>query len=202
MTILLKALKEASEFYDWIGINTNNLSVPNREKDKTAMKILQQSMDLGDAILLLLNHNLPGPAFTIARPHFETYVCGVWLFDIASPNEISAYLSGITPKIDTLVKKISKIYPETHSWRKKNKELNLRSFHGLAHSGAEHVIRRASDDGGSIEPNYKEEEIIQLIKHCTTVQIGIAVYTLLIADKPERMQNLDERISKLGLTFP
>ncbi len=85
---LLILTSQVKEFSRWLYQKTNESDVP-ASQESTGLKILQLSLDIADAIIVLLENRLPGPALSLARPLFEGYIRGYWLLNVASFAEIN-----------------------------------------------------------------------------------------------------------------
>ncbi|MEQ1719738.1 MAG: hypothetical protein ABL887_01335 [Nitrosomonas sp.] len=161
---LNKILGVAQDLSDEIHELTNGREYPN----KLGLALLQQSQDICDAIRILLEANLPGPAYALARPMRDAYVRGLWLLNHASDMEIEEFRKGEEqPGFGNLLKAIGNDEETGGAWIHKICEFNRQAFHDLTHGGIEHVERRTTID--STEPNYPEDEQIRLMH----VQIGI-----------------------------
>lgn len=69
-------LEKAKEVDTWVHSKTNDISIPSRKRTVMGAALLQQALDVTDAIVILLGRNLPGPAWALARPMHEGYVRG------------------------------------------------------------------------------------------------------------------------------
>jgi Family of unknown function (DUF6988) len=192
---LESAVNSANEMMSWVHQNTNEISLPKNEKENYAASIFQHALDIGDAIVILVSKNLIGPAFTLARSHLDSYICGLWLLNCADDNQFENYKNERYPTIQTMLKAIDD-KPETGgAWIKTSAELNLQSFHALTHAGVEHVVRR-NLNSGAIEPSYPEEEIMSLLQHSIEIQIGTCAYLFGIANNPDKMDILSDKVSE------
>jgi len=64
---------------DWIHSNVSNLSIPRQlEVQEYGVALFQHCMDIGDAIVILLEKDLRGPSFTFCRPLFESHTRWIW----------------------------------------------------------------------------------------------------------------------------
>ena len=186
-----ESLRVAKEIGTWLHAKTNNISVPSDKRTVMAIAILQQTLDVADGIVVLIDNNLPGPAWALARPMHEGYVRGVWLLRHASDENVEKFESGKCPNFPALLKDIGDD-PETGGeFIKGMTELNLKSFHDLTHGGMEHVTRRAKDS--SIEPNYDEEEIINLIKMRNQYYMLITCFLIQLANEQGSMEELIQK---------
>ena len=170
---LSQATIRAKDFAIWLYGKTNNREFPNGVRERTAMSIFQLSLDLHDAIIVLLDAKLPGPALSLARPLFESYIRGFWLFNCASDKALNNFLNGKCPSLAALVDAVENNVETGGAWIHANKNHNLISFNDLTHGGSEHVRRRNMDN--SVEPNYPEEELESLVNFGVEVQIRIGV---------------------------
>jgi hypothetical protein len=129
----------AKEIGSWVHKKTNNIDIPNEKRILMGAALLQQVLDLTDAIVILLDSKLAGPAFALARPMHEGYVRAVWLLNHASEQSLSDFEAGKCPKFPKLLEQIGDA-PETGGrFIKGMSNLNLQSFHGLTHGGMEHI---------------------------------------------------------------
>lgn len=185
---LVQIIEEAKKLAYWVHENTNNTKMPNEKREKIGLAIFQQSLDVGDGILILLEANLPGPDFALGRPLFESYVRGLWLLNHASEEHLKEFLNGKCPKFPVLLKKIGDIAETGGAWIHATADFNLKSFHDLTHGGGEHVIRRVTEY--AIKPNYPKEEKIQLVKLQIAVQINITAILLTLLRDEEALKQL------------
>ena len=185
---LNESLQKAKEISNWLHGKVNNISVSNDKRTVIALALLQQTLDVTDGIVILLENNLPGPAWALARPMHEGYIRGIWLLEHASEESVERFEAGICPKIPKLLKEIG-IDPDTGGeFIKAMTDLNLSSFHDLTHGGMKHVIRRTTES--AIKPNYSEEEILNLIKVRNQYSMLITCFILFVSNVPGSLEEL------------
>lgn len=190
---LNQILEIAKELSTWIHAHIKEAEYPKNP----GLALFQQSQDICDAIRILLEANLPGPAWALARPMLDTYVRGLWLLNRASDEEIEMFLAGNEPPgFKDLLNAIGKDEEAGGAWIHKICELNRKAFHDLTHGGIEHVLRRITDD--SIEPNYPEEEKIRLIHTQIGIQLAIGYELLALANNPAGIEKLEEMAQQYG----
>lgn len=187
---LMHVIKQAKEFGIWLHEKTNGRKFPNGIRERTGHSILQLSEDISDAIIVLLDARLPGPALSLARPLFEGYVRGIWLMNFASDEQVNQFLDGKCPNFSVLLAAIGKDQETGGAWIHANSDKNLISFHDLTHGGAEHVKRRNKDD--SVEPNYPEWELESLVKFGNEIRIRIGAELLSRLNDEGAIQQLHE----------
>ena len=144
----------------WLHERTNDRPLVRSERNLTGVTLLQHALDVVDAIIVLLEKKLPGPAWVLSRPLFETYIRGVWILNCASESEINKFLNDDRPRLGQLIQSIDELDSTRSAWMKVT-GVNMQAFHSFVHGGSEHVWRRIS--ANSLEPNYPERELIYLV---------------------------------------
>lgn len=196
---LSQSIKRAKEFGLWLHERTNDKKRSGGVRERTGESILQLSLDLDDAILVLLDAQLPGPALTLARPLFEGYVRGVWLLRVTSDKEIEKFNNGkCQKKFYHLLRAIGKDETSGGAWIHANKDANWNSFNDLTHGGSEHVKRRNAQE--AVEPNYPERELEALVQFGIEVRIRIGAELLSLVNDEIAMQQLNEKAKNLRLS--
>lgn len=192
---LTQSINQAKEFAEWLHHRTNDKIHHGGAPERTGEAVLQLSLDLADGILVLLESGLPGPALTLARPLFESYVRGFWILRFASDKEIVEFNNGKCPNLDKLLGAIGND-PDTGSkWIHANKNLNWGIFNDLTHGGSEHVKRRITQD--AVEPNYPEPELKALVRFGIEVRIRIGWDMLCIMNDEIGKRQLTEKAENL-----
>lgn len=179
-----RLIEEAKDFCMWLHEQTNGKKFPIRRREQTGLSILQHSLDVDDAIIVLLEANLPGIAMTLARPLFESYVRGFWLLKCATDEQVDDFIEGKCSKFSKLLKNIPNDNESGGAWIHNNAKENLNSFHDLTHGGSKHVERRTTLK--AIEPNYPEQELASLLKFGIEIRIRIGMELL------TRIENIDD----------
>ena len=180
----------AKEIGAWVHTHTNDSKVNNDRRTIMSVSVFQHVLDIADGIIKLFDTDLPGVAFTLARPMHEGYIQAVWLLNHANDDQLRNYEKGICPKIQTLVKEIGNTPESGGKYIKENTELNISDFHNLTHGGIEHIARRTS--GGNIEPNYEDDEIINLLKLRNQLYLFTAFFLLSLMNKEGEIHKLIE----------
>jgi len=194
MDTIQSQLNKAKNFGEWLHLVTNAAELTVVRREALALAIFQQSLDVNDGIIILLESNMPGPAWALARPLFESYVRGLWLLKYASDNEIDKFIKGKCPLFPELIRAIGDA-PETGgTWIKVNAE-NLTDLHDLTHGGSEHYRRRAA--AGEIRPNYPDEELSNLVTFGVELRIRVGVELLTLMNNEPAMERLNAIASEL-----
>jgi len=178
----------AKEIGVWVHACINDAQVKNDRRIIMSASVFQHVLDIADGIVILFESNLPGAAFTLARPMHEGYTQAVWLLSHANDEQLNNYEKGICPKIQTLVKEIGDATETSGRFIKEVTDINISDFHNLTHGGIVHIARRTSGD--AIEPNYVEDEIVNLLKPRNQICILSAFFLLSIMGKEPEIQEL------------
>jgi hypothetical protein len=196
---LLESINQAKDFGVWLHERTNDRKRSGGVRERTGESILQLSLDLADAILLLLEARLPGPALTLGRPLFESYARGFWLLRFASDEEIVEFNNGQAPGMDKLLRAIGNDPATGSAWIHANEKTNRRDFNDLTHGGSEHVRRRNTQD--AVEPNYPERELEALVRFGIEVRIRIGFDVLSLMNDEIVKGQLTEKAKNLRLSL-
>lgn len=93
---LNKILSVSEEISIWLHQHSNGAEFNHIAfREKSAIALLQQALDVEDGIRILLENNLPGAALALARPLFECYVRGAWLLNVATDEEVDKFLRSV-----------------------------------------------------------------------------------------------------------
>jgi hypothetical protein len=183
-----ESIEMAKEIGTWVHAKTFDISVPSDNRTRMGSALLQHALDIADAIVILTDQNLPGPAFSMFRPLHEVYTRAVWLLDHASDDDVDKFGNGKYPGFKDMLKDIGDA-PETGgAFINGMSELNREDFHGLTHGGMEHVLRRVSTS--AIEPSYPIDEIQKLLKARNQYTSLIACFLLQLAGDEDGLGQL------------
>lgn len=188
---ITQSISQAKELGMWLHEHTNEKGVPAGLREQTGLSILQQSLDVDDAIIILLEANLHGPALALARPLFESYVRGFWLLNYASEEKINEFLDGKCPIFPVLLSAIGNDAKSGSAWIHAIKTANLNSFHNLTHGGNEHVKRRTTIE--AIEPHYDEQELVSLLRFGIEIRIRVGAILLALMKNEDALEKLNEK---------
>ena len=196
---LSQSLERAKQFGIWLHERTNDRERPGGVRNRTAESIFQQSLDISDGIIVLLEHHLPGAAWALARPLFESYVRGSWLLKFATDDQIEQFNNDRGPSMDQLLRAIDNDPTTGGAWIHETERKNRRSFNNLTHGGSEHVSRRNTQD--AVEPNYPESELEALVNFGIEVRILIGTELLSLMNDEIGIQQLCNEAEALRRSF-
>ncbi len=196
--LLLNLIKEAKDLGRWLHKKTNNRRYPGGVRARTAHAILQQTLDIDDAILILLEARLPGPALALARPLFEGYVRGFWILGYASDKEIEKFNNGTPPDLPRILKAIGNDNISGGEWIQNSKNAHWIAFCDLTHGGSEHVKRRTTLH--TVEPKYPERELEGLVRYGIEVRMRIGAEWLSLLNDKAAIEQLSEKAKRFRVS--
>ncbi|MBA5865372.1 MAG: hypothetical protein GDA67_01600 [Nitrospira sp. CR1.3] len=194
----LNLIKEAKDLGRWLHKRTNNRRYPGGVRARTAHAILQQTMDIDDAILLLLEARLPGPAYALARPLLEGYIRGIWIQHYASDKEIEKFSNGNSPDLPKILQAIGNDTLSGSEWIQNTKRANWKAFCDLTHGGSEHVKRRNTLH--TIEPKYPQRELETLLRLGIEVRMRIGAEWLSLLKDEAAIGQLHEKAKRFRVS--
>ena len=94
---VVKRVELAKDLARWLHGRVTGQKMPGDDRHRAAGALLQQSEDIADGTILLLENRLPGPALALARPLFESYVRGVWALHCADDDAVARFIESGRP---------------------------------------------------------------------------------------------------------
>jgi hypothetical protein len=151
--------------------------------------------------VLLVANKLYGSAFSLARLIFEAYVRGVWLQMCASETEIKKFKKDELEKnFNMLINEIERCDGFNEGILSAAKATNWLSMNSFTHSGFLQVVRRNKED--SLEPNYTDEEIIELVNIANALGMLSALQIALLAGKNKLVNDMLEKSKIIFINKP
>ena len=189
---LAEAIVQAKSLSNWLHEQINEGNFVAGRQQHWGSALLQQSWEVSDAIVSLLERDLPGPSWSLARPLCESFVRGVWILHCASDEDMERFRQGESPGFPKLFEAISSHREASlHAAWLRATSANRDVFHDFTHGGIEHVLRRVSQD--TVEPRYPGRELEYLIGLSIEVYLRVGWELLsLIGDADAKRQLLEK----------
>lgn len=185
-------IDKSEELIQWIDKQIDGLEITSEERVRLAAGCLDMVLEHQKAIVLLVANKLYGSAFSLARLIFEAYVRGIWLQMCASDTEIEKYKKDKLEKdFSTLIKDIESCNGFEEGILSTAKAANWISMNSFTHSGYLQAVRRNKEE--TIEPNYTDVEIIELLNIANALGMLSALQIALLADKKELANGMLEK---------
>jgi len=191
-------IKKAEALIQWMDQRIDGLEISSDDRTRISAGCLDISLEHQKAIVLLIANKLIGSAFSLARLLFEAYIRGLWLGRCATEQEIEKYQQDKLRKtFETLVQEIEQLEGFNEDVLSKVKAANWNSLNSYTHSGYLQIVRRNKTD--TIEPNYDDEEIIDMLGFANAIGMLSALQIALIAGKEKlAMELLEKSKTELG----
>ena len=197
-------LQHAEDLSRWLHARLDGRAMPApSDQDRVGVALLQHAQDISDAIWVLVDRNLPGPALALARPLVEAYARAIWALRCAKAEDIDSFLETgrLRPwRFQDLVAVLKKGSATAEAEWLEQMEKQLSAFHDLTHGGRLHVLGRV--DGDTIEPNYAEQDVESLLGISIEVELrsGLALFELMgDATAMEGLAVFSERLDRRPL---
>jgi len=198
---LQEIINKSEELIRWLDTQIDGLEIASEEKIRLAAGCLDMALEHQKAIVLLVANKLYGSAFSLARLIFEAYVRGVWLQMCASETEIKKFKKDELEKnFNMLINEIERCDGFNEGILSAAKATNWLSMNSFTHSGFLQVVRRNKED--SLEPNYTDEEIIELVNIANALGMLSALQIALLAGKNKLVNDMLEKSKIIFINKP
>ena len=156
---LAAANKLATDF----DLELNGVETPSSERELIAAALLDQAQEHCRSIVKLIEADLPGSAFALARVSFETAVRGIWILRCATPGELEKYKTEKLEKtFATILNEIETFYGANGQVLTHIKTLYWSSLCSYTHGGYLQACRRLSP--GEVSPRYTDDEKAEMVR--------------------------------------
>lgn len=181
---------------------TQELGVPNDDRSRLSLALLQLAQEHHSSIVLLLEHRQYGSAFALLRPLYEAFVRGVWLARIASENEVIRYQRDDQFSLRGLAEKVSELPAFGGTRFAATAKSALNAMHSYTHNGYLASVRRLSSD--AIEPAYEVAEIREVLEFAQLFGVLATGEILELATNVEnvRVGELQALVQGITMKYP
>lgn len=184
-----EAIIESEALIQWLDKQIDGLKISSEERMRLAVGCLDMALEHQKAIVLLVAKKIYGSAFSLARLIFEAYVQGLWLQMCASESEIGKYKKDkLNKTFASLIKDIEKCDGFNEGILSAAKDANWKAMNSFTHSGFLQIVRRHKEE--TIEPNYTEEEIIEVLNMTNALGMLSALQVALWSGKQDLVNAL------------
>jgi hypothetical protein len=189
MTPVHLTIRHFESLIQWLDSAVDGTELQANDRVRIAGACLDLAMEHHKAIILLAAHQLFGSAFALVRLTFEAYVRGVWLHRCASPAEISAFESGKNiGHFHELLSRVEAINGCQDGILSDAKQKSWRAMNDFTHSGYIHAMHRNQE--ATIEPNYSEEEILEVMRFANAVGLLSSFEAACLAENNKLAANI------------
>ena len=197
-------LSAACNLSAWMSSKLNEVTINDTLRNRVPASCFAVTLDHFDAVLTLLQRNpkLYSSAFALMRPVFESYIRGMWLMHCATDEQIESFSKGIFQlprKIEVMIDSI-----ET-TCNFDGKQLSVSHYSvwkylcDYTHTGALQVQRWNKLD--SIEPNYSDEEILEVIHFTSAYALlaSVGILNTVANSNPELVETFLAKAKEIAI---
>lgn len=162
-TKVRKLLKKGLSLNHWLATRLDNLEIQKTRRKIFAVACFDQVIEHQLAICHLAISNINGSAFALARPAFEGFIRGVWLLNCATDKQLTDYRNDKRmPEFGLLIAQVEQVQGFESGVLNQIKSACWSAMCSYTHTGIMQASRRHTKN--TIEPDYLDEEIIQVVR--------------------------------------
>jgi hypothetical protein len=166
----MESLQYSENLSKWLNQKLDGLTIPSDDTSRAAAACLDMAMEHQIAVHILVKDRIYGSAFSLARCSLEAYVRGTWLSNCANEKQTRLYLKDkLELTFQTYIDDIENLESYSGGLLNAVKKRYWKIFNSLTHSGAHQAFRRNTHE--SIEPNYKPEEIKEIVWFANAISL-------------------------------
>lgn len=194
-------IQQSVDLAHWSHLRLNEQPFNASTRNQISLALFQHALDLTDATIILIQHDLPGPALALSRPMFEAYVRGLWVSKCADDAQVEHIreTEDFQPwRVRELIEGLSKTATEEYEWINRI-NIEISTLNDMTHGGWSHISRRQSD--GSIEPSYTPKDMNWLLAILIEVQIRVTCELFTLSEDVRALEELGSYVNKLDRTL-
>ncbi len=185
-------IQKSEALIQWMDKKIDGLEIRSDEKTRISAACFDVALEHQKAIVLLIAKKLIGSAFSLVRILFEAYIRGLWIGKCATDKEVLKFKKNkLDKKFGTLIQEIEKQDGFQEGVLSKAKAANWKAMNSYTHSGFLQSVRRNKEE--TIEPNYVEDEILEVLGFSKAVGVLSALQIALMAGNKELANDLLEK---------
>lgn len=191
-------MQAGKDLAGWIATKQHDVEIPGRRAAIIPALQYDQCIEHQVAIVSLLHDHVYGSAFALLRASTESLVRGVWLQDCATTVQLDAFADndrlprGLTFK--TMVSACTEGDAFEDAWWLASLEAAWETMNSYTHSGTLQLGRRLR--GREIQPNYKDEEVIEVLLTAGTSALVALRQIAVLARQPALIAEVNGRLAE------
>lgn len=195
---LEQTLVESREVHTWIFLNLDGLILSKSRRLLLAISAFDVVLEHFTGITALTEKRVYGAAFALARPLFETFVRAVWLKDCATNDDLAAFeRDEFSRKFGETLGQIERLESFRSGALSSLKKQAWSAMSSYTHGGIQQIARRVK--GRAIDPNYTDEEIIEVLRLSQAFAMMAFIQIVLVAGKRDLEAAAMQRLYALDL---
>lgn len=195
---LEQTLQESREVHTWTLSSLDGVPFPVNKRLLIAIAALDVVLDHFTGITALIEKRVYGAAFALARPLFETFVRAVWLKDCGTDKDLVEFeRDQFSRSFGQALKEIEQLESFKSGALSNLKKQAWSAMSSYTHGGYQQIARRVK--GKTIDPNYADEEIIEVLRLSQAFAIMAFIQIVLVAGRRDLETAAIQRLYALGL---
>lgn len=195
---LEQTLVESREVHTWIFLNLDGLILSKSRRLLLAISAFDVVLEHFTGITALTEKRVYGAAFALARPLFETFVRAVWLKDCATNDDLAAFQRDeFSRKFGETLGQIEQLESFRSGALSSLKKQAWSAMSSYTHGGIQQIARRVK--GRAIDPNYTDEEIIEVLRLSQAFAMMAFIQIVLVAGRRDLEAAAIQRLYALDL---
>lgn len=191
-------LQESRDIHTWAISSLDGIPFPVNKRLLISIAAFDVVLDHFTGITALIEKRVYGAAFALARPLFETFVRAVWLKDCATDQDLIAFeRDEFSRSCGQVLKEIEKLESFKSGSLSNLKKQAWSAMSSYTHGGFQQIARRVK--GKTIDPNYMDEEIIEVLRLSQAFALMAFIQIVLVAGRGDMEQLAIQKLYETGL---
>ena len=195
---LEQILQESRDIHTWAISSLNGIPFPVNKRLLISIAAFDVVLDHFTGITALIEKRVYGAAFALARPLFETFVRAVWLKDCATDQDLLAFEKDeFSRGCGQALKEIEQLESFKSGALSNLKKQAWSAMSSYTHGGFQQIARRVK--GKTIDPNYTDEEIIEVLRLSQAFALMAFIQIALVAGRRDLEKLAIQKLYETGL---
>lgn len=195
---LEQVLQESRDIHTWAISTLDGIPFPVNKRLLISIAAFDVVLDHFTGITGLIEGRVYGAAFALARPLFETFVRAVWLKDCGTDQDLLAFeRDEFSRKFGEALKDIEQLESFKSGTLSSLKKQAWSAMSSYTHGGYQQIARRVK--GKTIDPNYTDEEIIEVLRFSQAFALMAFIQIVLVANRRDLEQLAIQKLYETGL---
>ncbi len=195
---LEEVLQESKDIHTWAISSLDGIPFPVNKRLLISIAAFDVVLDHFTGITALIEKRVYGAAFALARPLFETFVRAVWLKDCGTDQDLLAFeRDEFSRSCGQSLKEIEQLESFRSGALSNLKKQAWSAMSSYTHGGFQQIARRVN--GKTIDPNYSNEEIIEVLRLSQAFALMSFIQIVLVANRRDLEKLAIQRLYEAGL---
>lgn len=198
---LAQTIQRAEGLIQWLDHQVDGIQFKADKRTAFSAPCFDVAVEHHKAIVLLIANNISGPALSLVRLLFESYIRGLWLFHCASDAEIDRFSDD--EWVATFAEMLSAV-EKTEGFKSgilsEAKSRSWKAMNSYTHTGMQQVGQRRLDN--SVQANYSEDTLIAAVDFSCAIGCLVAIAICDLANDGVRAAAILKKAQELFSSVP